>query len=75
MILIKFVCFVINVVSILIKCVFIVVKIKCVNFGRFSDICDKVNFTANYTQFTTPDIYCIKTHTIFYQNTHKYYNF
>jgi hypothetical protein len=27
------------------KCVFIVVKIKCVNSGRIYDICDKVNFT------------------------------
>ena len=33
-------------------CVFIVVKIKCVNSGR---ICDKVNFTENYIHFTTLD--------------------
>ena len=26
------------------KCVFIVIKIKCVNLGRISNICDKVNF-------------------------------
>ena len=57
------------------KCVFIVVKIKCVNFGRISNICDKVNFTTNYTYFTTPDIHFIKTLTTFYPNTHKYYNF
>ena len=44
-------------------------------FGRISDICDKVNFTTNYTHFTTPDIHFILTHTIFYQNIHKYYNF
>ncbi len=44
----------INVVSILI-CAFIVVKIKCVNSGRISDICNKINFTTNYTHFTTPD--------------------
>ena len=25
------------------------------NFGRISDICDKINFTTNYTYFTTPD--------------------
>jgi hypothetical protein len=37
------------------KYVFIVVKIKCVNSGRISDICDKVNFTINYTYFTIPD--------------------
>ena len=37
------------------KCVFIVVKIKCVNSGKISDICDKVNFTTNYTYFTTSD--------------------
>ena len=41
-------------------CVFIVVKIKCVNFGRISDICDKVNFIINYTHFTTPDIHISK---------------
>jgi hypothetical protein len=35
--------------------VFIVVKIKYVNYGRISDICDKVNFTINYTHFITPD--------------------
>ena len=29
------------------KCVFIVVKIKCVNFGRICDICDKVKFIIN----------------------------
>jgi hypothetical protein len=57
------------------KCVFIIIKIKCVNFDRISDICDKINFTTNYTHFTIPDIYFIKTHTTFYQNTHKYYNF
>ena len=28
------------------KCVFIVVKIKCMNSGRISDICDKINFTT-----------------------------
>ena len=39
------------------NCVFIVVKIKCVNSGRISDICDKVNFTT-------------KLHT-FYQNTNN----
>jgi hypothetical protein len=49
------------------KCVFIVVKIKCMNFGRISDICDKINFTTNYTHFTTSNN--------IYQNTHKYYNF
>jgi alpha-acetolactate decarboxylase len=49
------------------KCVFIVIKIKCVNSSR---ICDKVNFTTNYTHFTTPDRhlskhiqYFIRTHT------------
>ena len=38
------------------KSVFIVVKIKCMNFGRISDIYDKVNFTTNYTYFMTTDI-------------------
>ena len=27
----------------------IVVKIKCVNSNNISDICDKLNFTTNYT--------------------------
>jgi hypothetical protein len=50
--------------------VFIVVKIKCVNSDKISDICDKVNFTTNYTHFITPDNilskhtqHFIKTHT------------
>jgi hypothetical protein len=62
LILIKFVCFVVNVVSVLIN-VFIIVKIKRVNFSRISDICSKVNFTINYIHFTTLDIHLIKTHT------------
>ena len=33
------------------NCVFIVVKIKCVNLGRISDICDKVNFTIKLYVF------------------------
>ena len=37
-------------------CVFIVVKIKCVNSDRISDICGKVNFITNYMYFTTPNI-------------------
>ena len=37
------------------KCVFIIVKIKCVNFGKISDICDKVNFITNYIHYTTAD--------------------
>ena len=45
------------------KFVFIVVKIKCMNSGRISDICYKVNFTTNYTHCTTTDTHCIKTHT------------
>ena len=41
------------------KCVFIVVKIKCVNFGKICDICDKVNFTTKLHTFynTLTDIY------------------
>ncbi len=49
-------------------CLFIVVKIKCVNSSRISDICDKVNFTTKvYTFYNTRQIFC--------QNTHKYYKF
>jgi hypothetical protein len=49
------------------KCVFIVIKIKCMNSGRVSDICDKVNFTTKLHIF-------YNTRQAFYQNTHKYYN-
>ena len=45
------------------KYVFIVVKIKCVNSSRISDICDKINFTINYIYFTTPDVCSNKTYT------------
>jgi hypothetical protein len=44
------------------KCVFIIIKIKCVNSGRINNIYDKVNFITNYTHFTIPDIHFIKTH-------------
>ena len=33
------------------KYVFIVIKIKCVNSGRISDICDKVNFSTKLHTF------------------------
>ena len=33
------------------KYVFIVVKIKCVNSSRISDICDKINFTIKLHTF------------------------
>ena len=57
------------------KCVFIVVKIKCVNSGKIYDIYDKVNFTTNYTHFTIPEKHLSKHTQHFYQNIHKYYNF
>jgi hypothetical protein len=44
------------------KCVSIIIKIKYVNSGNISDICDKLNFITNYIYFTTIDIYFIKTH-------------
>jgi hypothetical protein len=47
---------------------FIVVKIKCVNSGNMSDICDKLNFIINYIHFTIID-------TDFIKRTHTYYNF
>jgi hypothetical protein len=59
LILIKFVCFVVNVVFVLIKGVFIVVKIKCVNSGRISD---KVNFTTN-TNILQHLTYILSKHT------------
>jgi hypothetical protein len=33
------------------KCVFIIIKIKDVNFGRICDICDKVNFITKLHTF------------------------
>ncbi len=33
------------------KCVFIIVKIKYVNYGRICDICDKINFTTKLHTF------------------------
>jgi hypothetical protein len=42
------------------KYVFIILKIKCVYYGRISDICDKLNFITSYTHFTIPDIYVSK---------------
>ena len=39
---------------------FIVVKVKCVNSGKISDICDKVNFTTNHTHFTILNIHVSK---------------
>jgi hypothetical protein len=52
------------------KCVFIILKIKCVNSGRIDDICNKVNFiTKLHTFYNTLQTFCqntqhfIKTHT------------
>ena len=56
------------------KCVFIIIKIKCVNFCKICDIYDKINFTTKlHTFYTTQQIF-IKTHPTFYQNIHKFYN-
>ena len=44
------------------KCVFIVVKTKCVNSGNINGICGKLNFTTKYTCFTINDINFIKKH-------------
>ena len=45
--------------------VFIIVKIKCVNSGNMSDNYGKLNFTTNYTKFTTMDTHFIKPHTFY----------
>jgi hypothetical protein len=50
------------------KCVFIVVKIKCMNSSRINDICDKINFTIKLNTF-------YNTSQIFYQNNIQIYNF
>ena len=44
------------------KYVFIVIKIKYMNFDKISNIYDKINFIINYTHCTTFNIYFIKTH-------------
>ena len=62
LILVKYVCFVVNVLSVG-KLLSIVVKIKCVNSDNMSNICDKLNFTTNYTYFITIGTYFIKQHT------------
>ena len=54
LILIKFVCFMVNVMSVLINICLLFVKIKFVNSSRICDICDKVNFTTKlYTFYYT----------------------
>jgi hypothetical protein len=45
------------------KCVFIIIKTKCVNSGKISDIYNKLNFITNYTHCTIREIYFIKIHT------------
>ena len=45
------------------KYVSIIVKIKCVNSNNITDICNKHNFTINYTYFTIIDTHFIKIHT------------
>jgi hypothetical protein len=49
------------------KYVFIIVKIKFMNFDNMSDICGKLDFTIDYIYFTTIDKYFIKKH--------RFYNF
>ena len=56
------------------KCVFIVIKIKYTNFSKIYNICNKINFTINYTYFTTPYIYLSK-HTKYFIRTRRYYKF
>ena len=72
LILVKYVCFVVNVLSVG-KLLSIVVKIKCVNFDNMSNICNKLNFTTNYTYFITTDTYFIKQHThiTFFDNCNR----
>ena len=50
-------------------CVFIIVKIKYVNYGRICNIYDKVNFTINYTYFIISDRHLSK-HTQHFIRTH-----
>jgi hypothetical protein len=33
------------------KCIFIIVKIKYINFNKINNIYDKINFIINYTYF------------------------
>ena len=52
------------------KCVFIVVKIKCVNSTRICDICNKVNSTTKLHIFYNTWQTFIKTHTQHFIRTH-----
>ena len=68
MILIKFICIAINIICVN-KYIFIVIKIKYVNYERISDIYDKVNFTINYTYFIILDNILLK-YTQYFIKTH-----
>ena len=52
------------------KYMFIVVKIKYMNSNNINDICNKFNFTTNYTQFIRHIFY--KKKNISYKFLHKW---
>ena len=41
------------------QCMLIIVKTKCVNSGNLSDICGKLNFTTNDTNFIISHLYLL----------------
>ncbi len=53
------------------KCVSIVVKLKCVNSGNMNDICDKLNFTKNYTHYPIYTYFITKNTDITIFNTYN----
>jgi hypothetical protein len=70
LILVKYVCFCSKCCVCSGKCVSIILKIKYVNFGNMSNICNKLNFITNYTHFITTDTYFIKKQYILQFLTH-----
>ena len=45
---------------VLIKCVFIIIKTKFINFDNTSDIYNKLNFIINYTNIPQPTLFIKK---------------
>ena len=55
--LMKYLCVVVNFISVSEKCVFTVIKTKCVNSNNISHICHKLNYIINYTYFMINDTF------------------
>jgi hypothetical protein len=61
LVLVNCMCFVVKVCINSNKCIFIIVKTKCVNSSNIdNNICGNLNFILKYTYFTITDIYLSK---------------